>query len=310
MSIVSNQWIKGSQLVGVGLLCSLAMVGCNRSEKTDQDESDKVVVVKEDSVAPVIACDNPLVQDKLKAALKNVLNQQAQSLSASYANAAKVSINANSITSKVNGILIDVQNAALLQEANANGMTTCKASISMTLASEDLYQASQLQSDNNQPSLQTRLAQNNIRINNNMLVDDAFSYAVGTQGGQVQARIIGQPTLVTLVSEVVAGSAVNALISDRRAGQQQTQQSERRTAVVRNNEAKAQRQQPQEVIPLEPTRSVQPTRPVEPATLPTIKQNNVQGSTQAVTPTTKAPAVVAKDDSIDMVIIEDESAIY
>ncbi len=310
MSIVSNQWTKGSQLVGVGLLCSLAMIGCNRSEKTDQDEIDKVVIVKEDSVAPVIACDNPLVQDKLKAALKNILNQQAQSLSASYANAAEVSMNANSVTSKVNGILIDVQNAALLQEANANGMTTCQASISMTLASEDLYQASQLQSANNQPSLQTRLAQNNIRINNNMLVDDAFSYVVGTQGGQVQARIIGQPTLVTLVSEVVAGSAVSALVSERRAGQQQTQQSERRPAVVRNNETQARRQQPQEVIPLEPTRSAQPTRPVEPATLPTIKQNNVQGSTQAVTPTTNAPAVVPKDDSIDMVIIEDESAVY
>ena len=205
MSIVNHQWIKGTQLAGVGLLCSLAIVGCNRSEK-DELDADEVVVVNEETVAPVIACDNPLVQDKLKAALKNILNQQAQSLAANYANATEVSVNANAITSKVSRILIDVQNTALLQEANANGMTTCQASVSMTLASEDLYQASQLQSANNQPSLQTRLAQNNIRINNNMLVDDAFSYVVGTQGGQVQARIIGQPTLVTLVSEVVAGS--------------------------------------------------------------------------------------------------------
>lgn len=311
MSIMNHQWIKGTQLAGVGLLCSLAIVGCNRSEKVDQDEldADEVVVVNEETVAPVIACDNPLVQDKLKAALKSTLNQQAQSLAANYANATEVSINANAITSKVSRILIDVQNAALLQEANANGMTTCQASVSMTLASEDLYQASQLQSANNQPSLQTRLAQNNIRINNNMLVDDAFSYVVGTQGGQVQARIIGQPTLVTLVSEVVAGSAVSTLVSERRAAQQQAEQAERRAAAARNNAAQAQRQQLQEVIPLEPTRPAQPVRPAQPASPPTITQGGeVQSSTQAAPVTT--PKSVPKDESIDMVIIEDDSATY
>ena len=308
MSIANHQWIKGTQLAGVGLLCSLAIVGCNRSEKVDE-EADKVVIVKEETVAPVIACDNPLVQDKLKAALKNTVNQQAQSVAASYANAAGISLDANAITSKINGMLIDVQNAALLQDANANGMTTCQASISMTLASEDLYQASQLQSANNQPSLQTRLAQNNIRINNNMLVDDAFSYVVGTQGGQVQARIIGQPTLVTVVSEVIAGSAVSTLVSERRAVQQQTEQAERRAATAQNNAAQAQRQQLQEVIPLEPTRPAQPVRPAQPASPPTITQGGgVQSSTQAAPVTT--PKSTPKDDSIDMVIIEDESATY
>ena len=308
MSIANHQWIKGTQLAGVGLLCSLAIVGCNRSEKVDE-EADKVVIVKEETVAPVIACDNPLVQDKLKAALKNTVNQQAQSVAASYANAAGISLDANAVTSKINGMLIDVQNAALLQDANANGMTTCQASVSMTLASEDLYQASQLQSANNQPSLQTRLAQNNIRINNNMLVDDAFSYVVGTQGGQVQARIIGQPTLVTVVSEVIAGSAVSTLVSERRAVQQQTEQAERRAATAQNNAAQAQRQQLQEVIPLEPTRPAQPVRPAQPASPPTITQGGgVQSSTQAAPVTT--PKSTPKDDSIDMVIIEDESATY
>ena len=308
MSIANHQWIKGTQLAGVGLLCSLAIVGCNRSEKVDE-EADKVVIVKEETVAPVIACDNPLVQDKLKAALKNTVNQQAQSVAASYANAAGISLDANAVTSKINGMLIDVQNAALLQDANANGMTTCQASVSMTLASEDLYQANQLQSANNQPSLQTRLAQNNIRINNNMLVDDAFSYVVGTQGGQVQARIIGQPTLVTVVSEVIAGSAVSTLVSERRAVQQQTEQAERRAATAQNNAAQAQRQQLQEVIPLEPTRPAQPVRPAQPASPPTITQGGgVQSSTQAAPVTT--PKSTPKDDSIDMVIIEDESATY
>ena len=307
MSIANHQWIKGTQLAGVGLLCSLAIVGCNRSEKVDE-EADKVVIVKEETVAPVIACDNPLVQDKLKAALKNTVNQQAQSVAASYANAAGISLDANAVTSKINGMLIDVQNAALLQDANANGMTTCQASISMTLASEDLYQASQLQSANNQPSLQTRLAQNNIRINNNMLVDDAFSYVVGTQGGQVQARIIGQPPLVMLVSEVVAGSAVNTVAEQQRADRQAQQAERRRAAAAQSNDENRVERQPQVVTPLEPTRSAQPVRPAEPASPPKVTQNGVQSSTQAAPVTT--PKSTPKDDSIDMVIIEDESATY
>ena len=53
------------------------------------------------------------------------------------------------ITNKTNGIMIDVQNAAVLQAASDNGMTTCQASVSMTLPSEDLYQASQVQAANN-----------------------------------------------------------------------------------------------------------------------------------------------------------------
>ncbi len=202
-------------------------------------------------------------------------------------------------------------------------MTTCQASVSMTLPSEDLYQASQLQADNNQPSLQTRLAQANIRINNNMLVDDAFTYMVGTQGGQIQARIAGQPTLVTIVSEVMAGSVVKSMIEEQRAERQAQQQAERRReAAQRNNAARVERQQPQIVTPLEPTRPVQPTRPVEPIATPTINQGNVQSSNNQSAATSNSnntsvanakptiPKLVPNDESIDMVIIEDENAVY
>ncbi|WP_250162583.1 hypothetical protein [Psychrobacter sp. WY6] len=71
----------------------------------------------------------------------------------------QISLASGAITNKTNGIVIDVQNAAVLQAANDNGMTTCQASVSMTLPSEDLYQASQVQAANNLPSLQSRLAQ-------------------------------------------------------------------------------------------------------------------------------------------------------
>ena len=260
-----------------------------------------------------------MVQDRLKSALKNTLNQQAQTLAASYANDAEIALSSGVVTGKTNGIVIDVQNAAVLQATNDNGMTTCQASVSMTLPSEDLYQASQLQAANNQPSLQSRLANDNIRINNNMLVDDAFTYVVGTQGGQVRTRIAGQPALLTVVSEVVAGSTFQTALEEQRAAQA----AERRRQTVQNN-SENQTRQPRPVTP------AAPVRPAEPATPPTINQNSSsQNSSQntsnqdnqsnnqaATTPSTTAPATpatpksVPKDDSIDMVIIEDKDATY
>ena len=216
MSVANISLSKWHKVAGIGLVCGLALAGCDRSDKEDTTEqaelTEQETVDAENSVAPAISCDDPMVQDRLKSALKNTLNQQAQSLAANYPNDAEISLANGVVSEKTNGVVIDVQNAAILQQANENGMTTCQASVSMTLPSEDLYQASQVQAANNQPSLQSRLAQDNIRINNNMLVDDAFTYIVGTQGGQVRTRIAGQPALITVVADVMS-NAPNVLLS-------------------------------------------------------------------------------------------------
>jgi len=309
--------MKWQQVAGISVICGLTIVGCDRSDK-DDDTAETAEVTTEQpaandgTVVPAISCDNPMVQDRLKIALKNTLNQQAQTLAASYANDAEVNVNSGAISDKVDGILIDVQNAAILQEANASGMTTCQASVSMTLSSEDLYQASQIRAANNQPSLQASLAQDNIRINNNMLVDDTFTYVVGAQGGQIQARIAGQPALITVVSDVMAGSVMKSAMDEQRAKRQAQQAARRREAARKNSENQVNRQ-PKAVTPVEPV------RPAKPATPPTINQGNSQSSAQAVelpsvdakAPVTpEVPKVVPKDESIDMVIIEDENATY
>ena len=249
-----------------------------------------------------------MVQDRLKTALKNTLNQQAQTLAANYANDAEISLASGAITNKTNGIVIDVQNAAVLQAANDNGMTTCQASVSMTLPSEDLYQASQVQAANNLPSLQSRLAQNNIRINNNMLVDDAFTYVVGTQGGQVRTRIAGQPALITVVADVMAGSVFKSAMDEQRA-----QRSTERRAAQNDDSQSAPVRQPQVVKPVEPIR---PTQPATPPTINNPSSSNTDNSSASATPEVKTPATpavpksVPKDESIDMVIIEDDSDTY
>ncbi|MGP4971487.1 hypothetical protein [Psychrobacter aquimaris] len=308
MSVANKNVSKWYKVAGIGLVCGLALAGCDRSEKDDDIETAEVTEqeapVSENAAATAVSCDDPMVQDRLKSALKNTLNQQAQTLAANYANDAEISLASGAITNKTNGIVIDVQNAAVLQAANDNGMTTCQASVSMTLPSEDLYQASQVQAANNLPSLQSRLAQNNIRINNNMLVDDAFTYVVGTQGGQVRTRIAGQPALITVVADVMAGSVFKSAMDAQR-----TQLNAERRAAQNDDSQSEPVRQPRTVTPVEPIR---PTQPATPPTINNPSSSNTDSSASA-TPETKAPATpksVPKDESIDMVIIEDDSATY
>ena len=312
MSVANISLSKWHKVAGIGLVCGLALAGCDRSDKEDTTEqaelTEQETVDAENSVAPAISCDDPMVQDRLKSALKNTLNQQAQSLAANYANDAEISLANGVVSEKTNGVVIDVQNAAILQQANENGMTTCQASVSMTLPSEDLYQASQVQAANNQPSLQSRLAQDNIRINNNMLVDDAFTYIVGTQGGQVRTRIAGQPALITVVADVMAGSVFKTAMDEQRA-----QRAAERRATQNNDTAQtAPIRQPRTVTPVEPIR---PTEPTPPPTInkPAESQNSSTANTQAAAAEPSKPATpkaVPKDETIDMVIIEDNSATY
>lgn len=317
MSVVKKKGMNWQQVAGIGLVCSLAVTGCSRSDDDESANTNEAIAeaqsVNEVDVAPAMSCDDPLVQERLRTALKNTLNQQAQTLANNYANAAEVTISSSMVNDKIGNILIDVQNAALLQEGNANGMTTCQASVSMTLPSEDLYQASLIDSANNKSSLQSRLANDNIRINNNMLVDDAFSYVIGTQNGLVQARIAGQPALISIVADVMAASSLKTLMDEQQAIRRAEAAAARRAAEPKPAENQNIRQ-PRTVTPVAPIR---PATPPTPPTSPTINNSN-EGNITAAAPSNEAkapvapaePKVVPKDDSIDMVIVEDDSATY
>ena len=310
MSVVKNKRLKWQQVAGIGIVCGLAVAGCSRSDDEEGIDTSETTAEQQTAgdadIAPAMSCDDPLVQDRLRTALKNTLSQQAQLIATNYANAAQVTINSVMLDDKVSNILIDVQNAALLQEANANGVTTCQASVSMTLPSEDLYQASLVDSANNKPSLQSRLASDNIRINNNMLVDDAFSYVIGTQNGLVQARIAGQPALNNIVADTMAGSALQSVLDEQQAMRRAEAAAARRAATPARQENPTIRQ-PRVVTPAEPVRQATPPTP------PTINQSGNEGSvsSEANAPVTPAvPKIVPKDDTIDMIIIEDDSATY
>ncbi|WP_352337675.1 hypothetical protein [Psychrobacter sp. 16-MNA-CIBAN-0192] len=322
MSVVNNRWVKWQHVAGIGMLCGLTVTGCSRSDKADDTEV-KVEPATESAAAPAVSCDNPLVQDRLRASLQNMLYQEAQILSNNYANNAEISLESGAISSKVNGVAINVQNASVLQEANANGMTTCQASVSITVPTEDLYQAGQVSAANNQPGLETVLAQGNIRINDNMLIDDAFTYVAGAQGGQVRVRIAGQPALTSIVADVLATSLLKSAIDSLQVEVPVQVQPQRRAPVQNSNQNQPVRQ-PKPAAPAKPAQPVKPAKPVQPAkpVKPSTNNANNQSNESASVPKTpskpetsapvtpKAPASVPKDESINMVIIEDDTATY
>ena len=314
MSVANNRWVKWQHVAGIGMLCGLAVTGCSRSDKTDDTEAQVEQPATESTATPAVGCDNPLVQDRLRASLQNMLYQEAQILSNNYANNAEISLESGAVSSKVNGVAINVQNASVLQEANANGMTTCQATVSITVPTGDLYQASQVNAANNQPGLETVLAQGNIRINDNMLIDDAFTYVTGAQGGQVRVRIAGQPALTSIVADILATSLLKSAIDGLQV-QVPIQVQPRRREPDQNNNQNQPVRQPKPTAPAKPAQPAQPAKPASPSTK---NQSNESASVpktpqkpEASAPVTpKAPAAVPKDETIDMVIIEDDSATY
>jgi len=316
MSTVNHQWKKWQQLAGITVMCGLAVAGCNRSEDKPEETSEEAPVVVEEPQAPLIECNDPMIEDRLKSALENGLNQQAQRALADYADRADISVDSNALSTKSSRVMIDINNANMLQDASDSTMTTCQASISMTLSSEDLYEASTLGAANNLPNLSTRLASQNIRVNNNMLIDDAFTYVVGMQGGQLQMRIAGRPAIVNSVADILASAVVKERIDELNAERQATE-------TTRRNERRASEVQqaptPARVEPLQP---IEPTPAPEPSNTNSgnSSSNNSSASSASSSNTSSAnssnngnkPALnqVPTDKQTEMVITYDNEATY
>ena len=105
----------------------------------------------------------------------------------------------------------------------------------------------------------------------------------------------------------MAGSVFKSAMDEQRA-----QRSAERRAAQNDDSQSAPVRQPQVVKPVEPIR---PTQPATPPTINNPSSSNTDSSASA-TPEVKTPATpavpksVPKDESIDMVIIEDDSATY
>ncbi|MDO5769750.1 MAG: hypothetical protein Q4P13_09615 [Psychrobacter sp.] len=316
---------------------TLTMTGCDRSPSNDEDDAAKTTAKTSETevvtkAVPVVACDDRLVQDQLKLVLQATLNQRSQNFAAAYAKQANIQVAPRDVNGLISNVLIDVQNPRVLQASNGSGMTTCQASVSMTLPSQNLYQASQVYAAAGRPDLQTQIAGKNVRLNNNMLVDDNFSYVVGTQGGEVRARIAGEPAILELVSDVMAGSVVQTAVEVRRAqiGGQKEQIRQERRAEQQNRRREPQEPRIRQPQPVKPATAAQPAKPAnaptpaapvsrapstststsngasEPAKATTLPAANNTGNAKPTTDNSGQKQNVPTDKSIDMVIVEED----
>lgn len=304
---------RPTSLVGVMLLCGLTAVGCSKKEEpTDKSAEAEVEVVTAD---PVVQCDDQIALTQLTQTVQSTLGNQSQRLFNAYADSNGESLSLTNVNNAVGSVLIDVANPREMQPANAQGMVTCSASLSLTLPNQDVSRANRVYTQVEDRTLAELLRSEGIVLNNNMLVSDNFSYVVGMQGGQSIARVVGQPSILMAASDIIAKSQYQAVIDARRAAPDtkkprpapalpaepsQPAQPRVRPEPELKQRAPVDQTQPARNAEAQPEAQQKPAaKPVEPAT---------EGTNQTATKPVEAPKQLnaPKDDNIEMVIIEEE----
>ena len=175
MKLSFDRVSRPTGLVGVMLLCGLTAVGCSKKEEsTDKSDEAKVEVVTTD---PVVQCDDQVALTQLTQTVQSTLGSQSQRLFNSYAESNGETLSLTNLKSAVGSVLIDVANPREIQGANAQGMITCSASLSLTLPNQDVSRANRVYTQVEDRSLADLLRSEGIILNNNMLVSDNLLWA-------------------------------------------------------------------------------------------------------------------------------------
>lgn len=207
---------RPASLAGIVLLCGLTVVGCNKKQETTEstestEEGDVEVVVAD----PVVQCDDQVALSQLRQSIKTNLNSQTQNLFKTYADNSAENPSVTRVNNAVGSVLIDIANPAVIQEANAQGMVTCSASLSLTLPNPDVARANRVYNRSEGRDISQILRLEGVVLNNNMLVSNHFNYVVGMQGGQTTARVVGQPKILTAAADIIAKSQFQAVLDNR-----------------------------------------------------------------------------------------------
>lgn len=327
MKLSFDRVSRPAGLVGVMLLCGLTAVGCSKKEEsTDKSDEAKVEVVTTD---PVVQCDDQVALTQLTQTVQSTLGSQSQRLFNSYAESNGETLSLTNLKSAVGSVLIDVANPREIQGANAQGMITCSASLSLTLPNQDVSRANRVYTQVEDRSLADLLRSEGIILNNNMLVSDNFNYVVGMQGGQSVARVVGQPAILMAAADIISKSQYQAIIDARRSApdtnkprpapalpaeprqptqprvrpepEQKQKAPVRQTQPARSAEAQTQAQQKPAAKPAEPAKP-QPAETPKPSKPAAEEANNTAAKPVEAPKNLTTP----KDDSIEMVIIEED----
>ena len=207
-----GKWISAFSL---SILCAVGISGCSKKDKEAETtaETDAAVETQTAAVETQIPCDDTATLNSLSRSIKGLVAQQARTQVSKYATQVGTDFDMSAVNNSTKDIIVDFGAPKSIEASNANGMQTCQASLSLTLPSENIYLANEVYNGLDGKSMQQTLAASNVRLNNNMLVDDAFTYVVGMQGGQAVAKVAGQPAIIKAVADIMAKSQLKEMMA-------------------------------------------------------------------------------------------------
>ncbi|WP_230657739.1 hypothetical protein [Psychrobacter sp. I-STPA10] len=208
-----GKWVSALSL---SLLCVVSMSGCSKKDKDTATTAETDSTVETQVVSPdattVIPCDDATIKNTLSRSIKELIAQQSRTEISKYATQVGANFDMAAVNGAMNDIIIDFATPTVMDSTNSNGMQTCQTSLSLTLPSENIYLANEVYNGVEGKNMQQTLAAANVRLSNNMLVDDAFTYVVGMQGGQAVAKVVGQPAIIRAVADIMAKSQLKEMV--------------------------------------------------------------------------------------------------
>ncbi|WP_338755085.1 hypothetical protein [Moraxella lincolnii] len=201
-------FVKCAKYVGIGGVCALVLIGCDRhKDKPTVDPQAQSEQIANATTETKVDCQSyAMIRQMHNAVMDSIGSYVGQAASAMMHNG-NVALSSGVLADKTASLFVDIQNIRQ-GSTTQTGMTTCQASVSVAVANEDMFQANQLFAFANQPSLEQRLAKNNIELNNNRLVDNHVTFVLSPANDGNTVKLAGDLPLLELVGNVITSATL------------------------------------------------------------------------------------------------------
>lgn len=206
-------FVKCAKYVGIGGVCALVLIGCDRHKdkptvdpQAHDPQAQSEQIANATTETKVDCQSDAMIRRMHNAVMDSIGSYMGQTASAMMHNG-NVALSSGVLADKTASLFVDIQNIRQ-GSTTQTGMTTCQASVSVAVANEDMFQANQLFAFANQPSLEQRLAKNNIELNNNRLVDNHVTFVLSPANDGNTVRLAGQLPLLELVGNVITSATL------------------------------------------------------------------------------------------------------
>lgn len=206
-------FVKCAKYVGIGGVCALVLIGCDRhKDKPTVDPQAHDPQAQSEQIANAtmeteVDCQSDAMIRRMHNAVMDSIGFYVGQAASAMMHNGNVALSSGVLADKTASLFVDIQNIRQ-GSTTQTGMTTCQASVSVAVANEDMFQANQLFAFANQPSLEQRLAKNNIELNNNRLVDNHVTFVLSPANDGNTVKLAGQLPLLELVGNVITSATL------------------------------------------------------------------------------------------------------